>query len=851
MGPSDAFFEDVVKTVGGQLSSALHDLKKKQAAAKALGADVSLAELAMREGLIDQAKREEIALLENSGEVPAPPVEVVEAPAPVAETAAAPAPPPSNVAPPPSPLPPMPPPAGARSSGLARSGSSAEPKGSQARSGSKARTGSGAVPADRPPAIFPAPLGTKSSGKKRAAAAQCNICASPMGVEDYVASKGLCARCLGKTADTTGPRPAAPAPAEERRAPIVPRRGPAKLAETPSTARAGKRRPGEPVAPQKGGAGVVLAVVGIVLVGALIGVAIYVANDAGKPADNGPGPETPKVADAKPKPPKPVDPNDAADTDPPLVDPTPVSPSSAETDSMRRGRLGLIATSAIKRAGVRDFAGAAERLAALKNAATSKDQDIVDACEEEVEKLRRAKKPKPTTPDDDPPPTRPERIRPPSRPAPPPLDPPPRPPAADPSEGSRALYKEWRAKLDPTLAKLDVAAAKDVVGRAPDLDGAPADDLADDRVAPDAVAKLLQLAATGARRTIGQQQELRLANGTKCTATIKSIEGLDITVATMGGEQVFKVFQLDRRDVCSFASQGLPKDDREAYFLGRGLAFYYAGDADAARNSLKEATSAIAKRFLARLGREGGGSPAKPDPTAKLDPKDPKKPDPTTPPTTAATDDEPFDASAISALVHVQPTVEGKKVGFYYSMQNESEPEDWDRTGVDRFEVCDTTRPGYMTTIRCAEFGVAAGSDVPVLHKVPIKGDFDFTVDFYMNTCSPDRSNLVFVVGYDAKKKRWIGARYGQQIISWDGKKLRVLAGEDPDFATFGQARYRTMRFERKGDRYSLFFNSAEKATCTATGFDEGKWGFLAHDVRLGIRKVDFHGVPDLAFLKK
>ncbi len=85
-GPSDAFFRDTLKTVGGKLLGKLPDLEKRQAAAAALGAKVSLAEVAVQLELIDRAKLEELGDLEageKGARVPKAPPPPPPAPAPV------------------------------------------------------------------------------------------------------------------------------------------------------------------------------------------------------------------------------------------------------------------------------------------------------------------------------------------------------------------------------------------------------------------------------------------------------------------------------------------------------------------------------------------------------------------------------------------------------------------------------------------------------------------------------------------------------------------------------------------------------------------------------------------------
>ncbi len=592
--------------------------------------------------------------------------------------------------------------------------------------------------------------------------------------------------------------------------------------------------------PQKGpGSDVLLVALGVLAVAALVGVAIYVVMSQGNKTDQS-APPPPTVANATPPPPAPTPaptPTPESEPPPPVAPPPP--PPPAETTEERRGRLGMIGAAAIKRAKKGDFEGANERLRALREKAKMPDdKDIVEQAEREVANIKIDSDRKQQQGGDEPEATPPPPPPPPPAATPPP---PPPPPAAPSDSGSAALYSDMKKKLDPLLARFDLKGARDLLARAPELDGDPAKDLECDKQAPAALEKLLALAAAGANKQTGQEMDLRYASGKKVKAAIKKCSGLDLTIAVMGGEQTISLTDLDRRDVCSLASTGLARDDRDAYFTGKGIVSYHAGDWDLARAALKDASSALAKAYAARVERDapppGSTTPGKtdtpgtkPDTTAKKDEK---------------ADDQPTDLSGLTSMVHVSPQITGKTVRLTYPMQNEDEPKDWDLSGVDMFEVKDTMRPGYYEHLRCAEFGVAQSVDTSCLHKVAMKGDFDYTVEFFMNACVPDKSNLVFVAGFDQKRKSYIGARFGQQIVISDGKRWKVMAGDDPDYDGFSQAKWKTMRFERRSDKYTVSFGGSEKATFTAAGYD-GKWGFVAHDIRLGIRKIDFKGTPEL-----
>src|SRR4051812_32177788 len=64
-GPSDGFFRGIVKTVGGRLAEGLPELGKRQLAARALGTEAKLADIAVTLGLLDARKLEELGGLEQ------------------------------------------------------------------------------------------------------------------------------------------------------------------------------------------------------------------------------------------------------------------------------------------------------------------------------------------------------------------------------------------------------------------------------------------------------------------------------------------------------------------------------------------------------------------------------------------------------------------------------------------------------------------------------------------------------------------------------------------------------------------------------------------------------------------
>jgi hypothetical protein len=774
-GPSDAFFKDIVKAVGGDLLARLPDIQKRQAAAKTLGETVSLAEVAAKMGLVDEDKLRELERLE-AGDAPAP----------------------------------------------------------KTPSGSKTKTAG----AKAPSASRTAEAKTPSKAKKPAARANCTVCGVVLTADQFLEWKGVCPTCTEKRAQGEEE--------EDDRA-----RRPKRLPKTPS--RAGP--------PASSNSGPLILGLACVIAGLIVVLAI-VLKQHGQPE-----PPSPEPQPARSSPAPRVGPSRA----PVVLEPSPEAvPTPApegpvpETDRARQSRLAKIALEAINAANAGDFTTAKKKLAKLRMEAVPKvDDAYVKEAEKEIDAIKahaaataeaaasvdgdgHHKPPVVDVPDD------------------PSMNMMPSPePKPDPGEAkARADYVAFRKRLDPLLQKLDLDGARRVLGSAPPLLGsasnqraaasAVAQDLEDDQLVPDALDRFLTVAARGVKKTSGTEQELRLAQGSKIKGKVTDVDGQNITVAASDGERLVRVSELVLEDILSFASQGLTLESQQDYALGRGLLLYYEGDLDGARPSLGATTLPLGKHLLDRIAREGAAqAPPIARAPGKTPPVEPRRSPPPENPSepggsSAGSPLAPADLAAIQERVHTHVVDEGDgRIGLIYGMVDEGNAQDWDAKGCDRWEVTSTEKPGTQNKpFRDLECGISSYDDVAILHRLPMKGDVDVTVVFWVNYLNPDSSSLVFVIGADNKKK-FVGALFGQQLVKSDGRKVSAATPERPDFSRFANARDCTVRIVRKGDQVTLYFNNVARGTTSASGF-EGRWGFLAHNLRIGIRHVEVHGVPDL-----
>lgn len=811
-GPSDSFFRDVVATVGGELAAKLPDVEKRRTAAKALGQDLSLADVAVKMGLLTDAKRAELAQLEG-GDAPA-----------------------ASPAPAPAPAPPASPPSPTETK---RTAASKLPSaGKVAAAGVKTPSaGKVAAAGVKTPSAGKVPVAaaprTPSAGKVPAAAApkaappgpaatgglgECVQCGTPLAAGADPRGTGLCASCRGeaRAEDEGSDGPSRSGTRGTRRRP----RG--------GITASGAVRSARP--PASASTGPLLIMAALVLAASIVAVALIVKQ---APPPEPVASPTPSPAAASPQPVTVVVPSPAASAPP---------PPDAATHKAKLANMALVA---IKLARAGDRTAAKKQLARIRLEATEpEDQEIVRSAEKEVDRaLQEASQRSPT-----PAPV----VASGASPSPVAVDPQPAPsPEANPAEvASRIVYREFRAKLDPLLARLELEAAKALLAQPPALEGSAAQDLADDQQVPPALQKFLEIASRGATKAVGSSQDLKLASGGHVRGTVTEVLGQDLTLRGSGGEIMVKVSELAPEDLFAFANQGLTKDSQQDYSLGRGLVSYYTGDAENSKRMLAATSLPLGKRFLDRLGIEGTPkvgprpSPGTPQPGASKPPRpedSPAPPDDTGMPAGISA----ADLATLQALVGATVSDEGGgRVGIRYGCSGDGEGRDFDSRGCDVFEVKQTEKPGtYMQPFTDLECGISSNDDVAILHKIAFRGDVEIQFRFWVNYMHDSNSGLTFVVGYD--KKRWVGAAYGQQLWRSDGKtRAKAISPTPPELAKFSQARDCTVRLVRKGDSLKVTFNGLECGTATgASGYD-GKWGILAHNVKIGIRSIEVHGTP-------
>lgn len=653
------------------------------------------------------------------------------------------------------------------------------------------------------------------------------------------------------------PAPSAPAPARlpSGRTPAVP--GPARLPSgtAPSVPGGPARRPA-PVAkpaPPSRTARLALAV-GSILVLAGAGVVLAFVFGRGKPTDT-PGPTvSPRASSAASPTPEPSPASSSAGSSPapertPAARPTPgvpgedasPAPAPAAVDPEHRALIEGLAAEIQRLADAGDVAGARRKLDALRAGAREGDEDAVAIAERTVALA----KPGPT-------PT-PSPVAAPVAPSPVPS------PALSEAEQreqrSREQYAQLRKALDPLLARFDLDGARAALAQAPALTGETAQSLEDDRAAPDALARLLELAEAGARRSVGKNVSLHLASGGKLEGTLRSVEGHDLAVATAaGGESLVRVAELDRKDVAWLAAQKLPKEDQEASLLGSGLAFLYGGEVEKARAALAKAQTPLARRFLERAQRgpapEPAASPRRPDASPAASPA----PGPVASPAGSAPAASPAAPAvdvvalqlAFQKLVHTPVNDEGGgRFSLVYDMSLERHALDFEARGAEKWDVSQGSRPGDQAKVLCGQLVAPAGSDVVWLHRIPLKGDFELAFTFFAAGLGAD-STFTIVAGLDAKK-RFLGAPLGQALVRNDGKKP-VGAGPALDPTLLAGGKDVTVSLSRKGDKLTLVWNKekTERASLDGCAGFDGRWGIVARGVRLGIRSVEAHGTPEL-----
>ena len=460
----------------------------------------------------------------------------------------------------------------------------------------------------------------------------------------------------------------------------------------------------------------------------------------------------------------------------------------------------------------------------------------------------------------------------PTQPSPEPLPPP---------NPSLLAYQEFTKKLTPAFAAFDFDKAKSILADAPELEGASAKDLEDDKAALPILQKLVDYA--GALKAWKDIIELEgssftLANGTKISGTLKKVENNTLTVfMSVGGLQDIKVQELVAKDFLNYARKGCPKEERGNMLVGRALAFYYAGDLDAAKKELDDSAkengpAELCKHFQARIVRDnllkgGGGSstpsvssnPSNPgkNPGGRKDPPaDPTTPtpadpsagtDPTTPAVPAANNADV--AKLKEALRGATVTAEaGGKLAINYSTSQEAMAQDFTLSGDATLGKADNSWAYGSDSLY---FGVSSKGGGAALHSLYWKGDFDLTFEYLLNTSISAPTQLRFVMDFtEGKKTKAVVSYFGQILAKQEGNKPTPVGG-DYEPKSFGGEKRNTVRFVRKGDDFTLYFNGGKRAATKLTGYGpEARFGFSSDGMPFWLCKLEMHGTPDMSKVK-
>jgi hypothetical protein len=437
-----------------------------------------------------------------------------------------------------------------------------------------------------------------------------------------------------------------------------------------------------------------------------------------------------------------------------------------------------------------------------------------------------------------------------------------------PPNPSVLAYLDFQKKFNPAIAAFDFDKAKQILGEAPELEGAPAKDLEDDKAALGVLQKLIDYAgAPKAWKDIIEleEQTFILAKGDKIVGTLKKVENNTLTIfMKIGGLADYKIAELALKDVCAYARKGCPKEERQNCFVGWGLAVYYAGDLDTAKGKFEESlkeqgtTGDLAKRFLSRIVREkivagkgqgssepppskpvagggsgggaGGGGGTPPNPNPAPSPDAPATPEGGGP-----------DLTSLKENLHgATVTAEaGGKVFVNYSCTQDSMREDFSVQGNATIGRSDTFYANWGLY-----FGISSNDSGQFSHCLTWKGDFDWTIEYMLNTSIRGPDQLAFKIDMsEGKKTRGLFALLGQIFGKFEGTKMTQVGGAF-DQGAFGAERRYTIRFVRKGDDFTLYFNGGKRATTKMAGAD-ARFTFASSGCPIWITKLEMHGTPN------
>jgi hypothetical protein len=439
---------------------------------------------------------------------------------------------------------------------------------------------------------------------------------------------------------------------------------------------------------------------------------------------------------------------------------------------------------------------------------------------------------------------------------------------APPPNPSLLAYADLRKKLFPALASFTLEAAKRILEAAPELEGTPAKDLEADRAALAILEKFLEFAgSTKAWKDLIEldHQTFVLKDGTKITGTLKSVRDGTLTIAMdVGGLQEVKVSELAFKDLCAYARKGCPKEERATCFLGWGIAAYYAGDLDLAKGKFDEAAKedaakadSLGSRFVARIVRDRIAASATPAPNElALNPKKETKPvEPPAPPAAGKGEVEvgppgfgPAELAALKDTLHgAAVTTDGSQVVVSYDMKTDALKDDFTVQGNATLGRSDAYTGNWGLY-----FGVSSSDHMSANHVLSWKGDFDWTIEFMLNSSITSDRVVQFMVDFwDGPKERGLFSAFGQTLGTFDvAKHTSTPVGGEVDLKSFGAERRNTVRFVRKGDEFTLYFNGGKRASTKMAG-GEARFIVTSACLPFWLTRLEMKGLPDLSKLKK
>jgi hypothetical protein len=198
----------------------------------------------------------------------------------------------------------------------------------------------------------------------------------------------------------------------------------------------------------------------------------------------------------------------------------------------------------------------------------------------------------------------------------------------------------------------------------------------------------------------------------------------------------------------------------------------------------------------------------------------------------------------LRTMLNVEPRPEDDtRVGLRYDFQQGDKPAyDFECAGLEMNLAHGVLGRGKT---RAIELTAPVSKEGSFLHRLPMKGDVEVEFEFYVRSYERDDSSLTFVCDLDPKTKRWVGARWGQQLVSFDGKKVSHAGAAD--LANLGEQPRWVMRLSRRGDKVSLMWNGTSRGTVTVPAGTDGRVGLLARNVKVGLLSAHVIGAPVLA----